>query len=533
MDPLRITRHRGDYLWGSFYIEGADGLIETRDPATGVALDQVPWRLASVQRAIQDASAASSNWGQSPLSDRVRAVHRLRDILDGRRDQFAAVLSRELGKPLWEAQLECIAGVRAIELLLEQCRSLLTPKAHPTTRGTLQRRPMGTVAVLTPYPYPVFSPLQLLLPCLVGGNAVVWKPSSHVPLTSQKLIEAFDAAQLPAGVLSMVQGTRDPIGSALVESPGIDMVVAAGSASLGDTLRDNDDERPLWVQTGGKGWAIVCEDADLDRAAYEIVSGAFLTSGQRCNATSRLLVEREVADELLRRVRALTAKLHIAPPMDPDAFCGPLVDTQARATFQFHLDRYREAGVDFVVEGGVDAQRLSKGMTRRGQAYVAPAIALLNGDLPQGISLPEEIEGPLLVMQVIDDASDAVAAYNSHPYGLAAAIFTKTENRFHELSRDLRAGAVNWNRGTIVASVRFPNAGLRRSGKGAEGNAALLLACTWAQSNLAVNTPFDPSHRVPGMPWPEEMGTVDPSTLATPPFRPDDDTLILAPLNPD
>ncbi len=533
MDPLRITRHRGDYLWGSFYIEGADGLIETRDPATGVALDQVPWRLGSVQRAVLDAAAAAPAWGQSPLSERVRAVHHLRDILDSRREQFAAVLSRELGKPLWEARLECIAGVRAIELLLEQCRSLLTPKAHPTTRGTLQRRPMGTIAVLTPYPYPVFSPLQLLLPCLVGGNAVIWKPSSHVPLTSQKLVEAFDAAQLPNGVLSMVQGPRDPIGSALVESPGVDMVVAAGSASLGDTLRDNDEERPLWVQTGGKGWAIVCADADLDRAAYEIVSGAFLTSGQRCNATSRLMVEREVAEEVLRRIRALTAQLNIAPPTDPDAFCGPLVDSHARASFQFHLDRYKDAGVDFVIDGGVDPARLSEGMTRRGQAYVAPAIALLDGDLPQGISLPEEIEGPLLVLQVIDDAREAVAAYNRHPYGLAAAIFTKTESRFHELARDLRAGAVNWNRGTIVASVRFPNAGLRRSGKGAEGNAALLLACTWAQSNLAVNSPFDPSHRVPGMPWPEEMGTVDPSSLATPPFRPDDDTMILAPLGHD
>ncbi len=533
MDPLRITRHRGDYLWGSFYIEGADGLIETRDPATGVSLDHVPWRLEAVQHAVSDAATAGPDWGQTELSQRVRAVHRLRDILDGRREQFTAVLSRELGKPLWEARLECIAGVRAIELLLEQCRTLLTPKAHPTSRGTLQRRPMGTIAVLTPYPYPVFSPLQLLLPCLVGGNAVIWKPSSHVPLTSQKLAEAFDAAQLPPGVLSMVQGPRDPVGEALVQSEGIDMIVAAGSAALGDVLRDNDEERPLWVQTGGKGWAIVCDDADLDRAAYEIVSGAFLTSGQRCNATSRLLVERDVADELLRRIRALTSHLNIAPPTEPEAFCGPLVDAQARSTFQFHLDRYREAGIDFAVDGGLDSEQLSERMQRRGQAYVAPAIALLNGDMPQGVSLPEEVEGPLLVLRVVGDASEAVDAYNRHPYGLAAAIFTSSESRFQTLARRLRAGAVNWNRGTIVASVRFPNAGLRRSGNGAEGNAALLRACTWSQSNLAVNSPFDPSHRVPGMPWPKEMGTVDPSSLATPPYHPNDDTQILAPLSKD
>jgi len=531
MHPLQITRHRGDYLWGSFYLEGADGSIETRDPATGVALDNVPWRLPAVAAAIHDARIAAPGWEQTELSSRVRAVHRLRDILDSRREQLAAVLSRELGKPVWEARLECIAGVRAIELLLEQCRGLLTPQAHPTTRGTLQRRPMGVIGVLTPYPYPVFSPLQLLLPCLVGGNAVVWKPSSHVPLTSQKLAEAFDSAQLPPGVLSMVQGPREPIGSALVASEGVDMVVAAGSATLGDVLRDNDDERPIWVQTGGKGWAIVCEDADLDRAAYEIVSGAFLTAGQRCNATSRLMVERPVAEELLKRVRALTMNLKISPPTDHDTFCGPLVDAHARSVFQYHLDRYTDAGIEFAVAGGLDSTQLAEAMRRRGQAYVAPSIALLNGELPHGIAIPEEVEGPLLVFQVVGDAEQAVEAYNRHPYGLAAAVFTSSPQRFQSLARGLRAGAVNWNRGTIVASVRFPNAGLRRSGKGAEGNAALLLACTWAQSNLAVNTPFDPSHRVPGMAWPEEMGTIDPTTLTTPPFRPDDDTVIL-PLGP-
>ena len=529
MDPLRITRHRGDYLWGSFYLEGADGMIETRDPATGVALDKVPWRLSAVDAAVRDARLAAPQWERTGLSSRVRAVHRIRDILDARREPFAAVLSRELGKPLWEARLECIAGVRAVELLLEQCRSLLTPQTHPTTRGSLQRRPMGTIAVLTPYPYPIFSPLQLLLPCLVGGNTVIWKPSSYVPLVSQKLTEVFDAAQLPPGVLSMVQGPREPIGRALVSSEGIDMVVAAGSAALGDVLRDNDDERPIWVQTGGKGWAIVCEDADLDRTAYEVVSGAFLTAGQRCNATSRLVVERGVASELLKRVRALTATLNIAPPTDEDAFCGPLVDAHARSVFQYHLDRYSEAGIEFAVEGGVEGGQLAEGMRRRGQAYVSPAIALLNGEFPNGVALPEEVEGPLLVMQVVEDADMAVESYNRHPYGLAAAVFTTSEQRFKHLAGGLRAGSVNWNRGTIVASVRFPNAGLRRSGKGAEGNAALLLASTWAQSHLEVNTRFDPSHRVPGMPWPAEMGTVDPTTIVTPPFRPGDDTIILPP----
>ncbi len=533
MHPSRITRRRGDYLWGSFYVEGADGFIETRDPATGVVLDQVPWRRSAVAQAIEDARAAALPWEESELSERIRVVHRLRDFLDGHREPFAAVLSRELGKPLWEARLECIAGVRAIELLLEQCRALLTPQYHPTTQGTLQRRPMGTIGVLTPYPYPIFSALQLLLPCLVGGNTVVWKPSSYVPLVSQKLAEAFDAAKLPRGVLSMVQGPRDPVGQALVSSKGIDMVVGAGSAALGDVLRDNDDERPVWVQTGGKGWAIVCADADLDRTAYEVVSGAFLTTGQRCNATARLLVERDVADELLTRIRALTTTLKIAPPTETDSFCGPLVDAHAKSVFQFHLDRYAEVGIKFLVGGGLDSTLLPEAMRRRGQAYVAPAIALLDSDLPHGLALPEEVEGPLLVVQVVEDAESAVEAYNAHPYGLAASVFSSSGQRFQQLARKLRAGSVNWNRGTIVASVRFPNTGLRRSGKGAEGNAALLLACTWAQSNLAINRPFDPSHRVPGMPWPEEMGTIDPTTLVTPPFRPGDDTVILPPAEGD
>ncbi|MBJ94821.1 MAG: hypothetical protein CMP23_10170 [Rickettsiales bacterium] len=533
MDPLGITRHRGDYLWGSFYREGADGLIETRDPATGVSLDQVPWRRASVDSAIEDGNKSAPSWSRKPLSDRIRAIHRLRDLMDGRRERFAEVISREMGKPLWEARLECIAAVRAIELLLEQCRGLLTPKSHPTTRGVLLRRPMGTIAVLTPYPYPIFSPLQLLLPCLVGGNTVIWKPSSLVPLSSQKLTEAFDAVQLPAGTFSLVQGPRDPIGNALITDERVDMVVAAGSPELGARLRKLGRNRPHWVQSGGKGWAIVCEDADLDRAAYEIVTGAFLTSGQRCNATSRLLVERSAAEPLLKRVRALTMALNIAPPTDPDGFCGPLVDETAQHDFEQQLLEYREAGIEFVIEGGSASPLLNKRMRRRGQSYVGPAIGLLNGDFPADLRAPEEIDGPLLILQVVGDASEAIDAYNKHPYGLAASVFTQSEARFQELARDLRAGSVNWNRGTIVASVRFPNAGLRSSGMGAEGNAALLLACTWPQSNLSINGRFDPSQRVPGMPWPAEMGIVDPSSLATPPFRPDDDTMMLPPLKND
>ena len=521
MDPTLITRHAGDYLWGSFFREGADGAFETSDPATGVLLDRVPWRVQAVHTAVADARASSEMWGTRPLSDRIAIAREFRDLLSARRGALAAMLSREMGKPLWEATLECVATVRAIDLLIDSTEAIVSDQPHPSGTGMLRRRPLGVVAVVTPYPYPVYGPVQTLLPVLLGGNCAVWKPSSQDHLTSQKMVEAFDAARVPAGVLSMVQGPRDPIGATLVGHEGIDLVVGQCSASTGDAIGElaSTDRQPR-LQTGGKGWAIVCADADLDRAAYDIVTGAFLTAGQRANATSRVLVERAVARPLLKRVVALAASLNIGPPSSDESFCGPLVDTRRKRAFDSDLRRYARAGVEFPLEGG--SSKLESHLRRRGQCYVSPAIALIDGgQVPPKVALPEEIDGPFLLAALVDDAETAARLYNAHPYGLAAAVFTESQVRFEQLAAMLRAGAVNWNRGTIVASARYPNAGLERSGGGAEANEGLLRACTWPQSTLSAAGRFDPSHRVPGMGWPSEMGVVDPSSLTTPPYAPE------------
>lgn len=522
MDRTLITRHRGDYLWGSFYKHGSDGSFATSDPATGIALDQVPYRVTAIDEAIRDGHAALPAWSGRALADRVSIVRELREILSARRGAIAAMVSREMGKALWEANLECVATVRAIDLLLDAAAEVLTDRPHPSGTGMLRRRPLGVVAAITPYPYPVYGPLQVLLPIILGGNTVVWKPSSQVPLTSQKLAEAFDAARVPPGVLSMVQGPREPIGTALVGHEGIDMVVGSGTAETGDSIAKlSQGRRDPWFQGGGKGWAIVCADADLDRAAYDVVTGAFLTTGQRANATSRVYVERSVARPFLKRVVALSATLIVSNPANDDAFCGPLVDSARKRAFEAALRRYDREGIEFPLEGG--SGQLPANLRRRGQCYVGPAIALVEGALPGKLPLPEDVQGPLLVACLVDTAEEAAELYEAHPYGLAAAVFTESQVRFEGLSGMLRAGAVNWNRGTIVASARYPNAGLARSGRGAEANDGLLRACTWPQSTLSAVGRFDPSHRVPGMGWPTEMGVIDPSSLRTPPYRPSDD----------
>jgi acyl-CoA reductase-like NAD-dependent aldehyde dehydrogenase len=368
----------------------------------------------------------------------------------------------------------------------------------------MRRRPVGALGVITPYPYPIFGAIQQLVPALIAGNTLVWNCSHHVPLSSQKLAEVFDSARLPPGVLSLVQGPRDPVGRALITNPGLDMVLAAGSAEMGEVVRrTTSTARPPWIQTGGKGWAIICRDADLDRAAYEVVTSAFLTTGQRCNATSRVMVERRVSAAFLKRVVALTRSLNIGAPGDAETFCGPLAGRKLKQNFDTRLKRFARAGVEFPVEGG--SGELDESLRRRGQCYVAPAIAVVEGALPPKAPLPEEVQGPLLVACLVDDSESAARAFNAHPYGLAAAIFTSSEARFRYLASVVRAGAVNWNRGTTVASARYPNAGLGRSGHGAETNVGLLHACTWPQSSLAASGPFDPSYRVPGMDWPEEM----------------------------
>lgn len=506
MDTTLLARHRGDFLWGSFFQHGADGIVESVDPSTGLVLDKVPWRAAAVDAAVQDAQIGVTTWMSTPLPERHARLVEVRGFLAARQNALASMISREMGKPLWEAELECAAAVRAVDLILEEGLRLLTPVQHPSAPGVLRRRPVGVVAVLSPFPYPVFGALQLLVPPLLAGNAVVWKPSSMIPLTSQRLVESFESAKFPRGVFSMVQGPRDPVGQKLASHPWVDMVVGAGDAWLGDALREyGQDGRRIWCQTGGKAWAIVGADADLDRAAYEVVTSAFLTAGQRANSTSRVLVERRVARAFLKRVVTLTQGLKVGAPTDGNIFCGPLANNALRRRFHVWLKEFADRGIEFAVEGGTG--QLPANLRKRGQCYVAPAIAVVEGALPEDGPQPEDVEGPLLVATLVDRAEDAVEAYNRHPFGLAASIFCRDPARFEALAAAVSAGCVNWNRGTIVASARFPNAGLRRSGQGAEGNASLMLACTWPQATLgaAVGT-FDPTHRVPGMPWPADFG---------------------------
>ena len=527
MDQTLLTRHKGDYLAGSFFQAGADGLVVDVDPATGVPLDTVPYRADAVDEAVADASDATGAWGSARVEQRCDILRRIRDVLESRRGALAAMLSREMGKTLWEANLECVASVRAIDLLLEQAPAILCEQAHPTARGSLRRRSLGVVAAITPAPYPVYGPIQLLVPALLAGNAVVWKPSSGVPLTSQKLAEVFDGGRIPERILSMVQGPRDPIGHALVQHADVDLVLATGDRTAMDAVRSARGRRGVWTQNGGKGWVIVCADADLDRAAYEVVTGAFLSSGQRCNATSRVIVERSVAREFLRRVVALTNGVTVGPPSDVDTFSGPLSDGAMLGAFEHVLKQWSKAGISFPVEGG--RTPLAKNLRHKGQCYAAPAIALVDEPLPSRLVAPEEVEGPLLLARLVDDAEQAARDYNQHAYGLAAAVFTESELRFSGLAQIIEAGAVNWNRGTIVASARYPNAALRASGYGAEANSELMRVCTWPQSSLGAMGRFNPAHRVPGMAWPEAMGVIDPSSVSTPPYRPDDETTEILP----
>lgn len=512
--------HKGDYLRGSFYQETGDGFVTDVDPSTGVVLDRIPYRELAVDEAVTAATEASRRWRHCKVDERAAFLLRVRTVLGSKRDLLAHMIARELGKPVWEAMLECAAAERSVDLLIEQGREILSSKTHPTALGSIERSPLGVAAVISPSPYPVYGAIQLILPCLLGGNTVVWKPSSLVPLTSQLVAMCLDSARIPAGVFSMVQGSRNPIGQRLCQHPGVHVVLGAGSPRMGRKVRAAlSDSKPVSLQSGGKGWAIVCADADLDRAAYEIVSGAFLTAGQRCNATSRVLVERTVARDLLTRVVALMRGLHIGNPQERDVFCGPLASDLLKQRFILHLQDWANAGVEFAVEGGPG--QLPPTLQRDGQCYVAPALTIIeSGEVPSSLVSPEEIEGPLLVAHVVDSAEEAAERYNAHPFGLSAAIFTADERRFTGLARLLQAGSVNWNRGTIVASARFPNTALGRSGFGASSNAALLYNCTFPQSRLGAGGQFDPSHRVPGMAWPAEMGQSDPSAAATPTYVP-------------
>ena len=504
----RLLR-RGDYIWGSFIKpERVDGYVVGVNPGDrSDILGRFPFSESAVDDAVGAALRGSRVWREGSMSQRAQALRRYREHLGRYRDYFAALITRETGKPLWESRQEVLAAMRSIDLLLEDGLGLLEPRILDQKEARSDYRPRGVVAILAPYVMPLLLPTLQVAAALLAGNTVVFKPSKFTPGVGQGVAELIDRCRLPRGAFNLVQGSGSAIGQRLATHPGIDALLFSGSFQTAMAIRRATSERPelpTLYQCGGKGAAIVLDDCDLDRTVYELTVGAFLTGGQRYNSTGRVFVVKEVFDAVTEQLARRAAHLRVGYGFDDDILFGPLISENFRT-------RYRRYGRTLLARGHtplLEAGNLEVA-GRRG-FYVQPSLYWANWQNGHGF-LNEEPPGPCLLLYRVEDWEEAVTLHNQLVYRVSTSLFTDpTAARTEQVLNRLKTGAVNLNRGTIGASLRLPSVGLGRSSNGIASGIDLLRFLSTPRATLAETRPFDPSQVVPGLGWDD----LDPGTDA-------------------
>ncbi|TAJ64999.1 succinylglutamate-semialdehyde dehydrogenase [Brevundimonas sp.] len=432
--------------------------MKSIDPATGETVwEGAAASPAEVRAAADRARAAFPDWADRPRQDRVDAVKRYQAVLKARAPAMAETISRETGKALWETTAELGAMAGKVDISIRAYDERTGERTAETGFGhaTLRHRPHGVAAVLGPFNFPGHLPNGHIVPALLAGDTVVFKPSEETPLIGQLMAEAFAEADLPDGVVNVVQGGRDT-GAALLDS-GIDALMFTGSGAAGAHFRRKFADDPhviLALELGGNNPLVVWDAADAEAVAGIVVQSAFVTTGQRCSCARRLIVpEGPQGDAIIEAVNAMVDRLILAPwNSTPEPYAGPLISVKAaEAALKALQDR---------IDMGAKVIRASGPVGNLPGAFVKPAIIDVTGvDVPD-----EEMFAPFLSVTRVASFGDAVAAANATRYGLSAGLVSDDPANWDRFIRRIRAGVVNFNRPTTGAAGDMPFGGLGASG---------------------------------------------------------------------
>jgi acyl-CoA reductase-like NAD-dependent aldehyde dehydrogenase len=443
----------------------AASIFPTRSPIDGAPLPDIEATdPASVAAVVERARAAQKGWAESSIRERADVIAKVKRRILSRAEEIAALVHKECGKPIEEAALAEVLPnadlvaywTSSIEELLEGAPVELDPLSYPGKIGRIEREPRGVVGLITPWNYPVAIPLRTLIPALLAGNAVVFKPSEITP-RSGELVASLFKGLLPEGVLSVVQGGGD-VGAALVDA-GIDACVFTGSVATGRKIAVRCAEHliPCSLELGGKDAAIVLRDANLERTARGLIWGAFTNAGQNCASIERAYVERPIADKLIERVVALTKELR------PGVDTAVLTTERQCSVVRRHLDEAVASGGEVLVGGAPEAGSL---------AFQPTVVRLTSEDTAL---LKEETFGPILPIVVVESEEEAIERANATRFGLTTSIWTKRINHAQVIARRLRSGVVTINNhGFTAALPEAPWTGTGDSGFGVTNSAHAL-----------------------------------------------------------
>jgi succinate-semialdehyde dehydrogenase/glutarate-semialdehyde dehydrogenase len=444
------------FIDGAF-VEAASGrTVEALSPGSGEVIGLVAEAdRQDAGRAVAAAQTAFSAWSRATAFERAAAMHRVAEACERRRDELARALTLDQGKPLqaesYDEVDEVIAMWHAAAEDGLRLEGAIPPSSAPGKRVLLMRRPVGTVAVVTPWNWPYTMPAEIVAPALASGNTVVWVPASSTSMCSGVLAQCVAEADLPPGVFNFLCGPGAVVGDELVSHPAVAAVGFIGSTETGLKIARSAAGKRLLLEMGGNGPMVVLDDADLDAAAQAAITGCFLCAGQSCTAGERLLVHEAVREEFVARLAVLARdQVRLGDPFSDQTTLGPLNNEGVAAKMDEHVQDALARGAHAVCGG------------KRAEGFPTdlywPA-TILDGVPSDALAAGEETFGPIAPTVSISSLEEAIRLTNSSPYGLLAAIFTGDLKRGLRYADEARAGLVNINETTNYWENHLPFGG--------------------------------------------------------------------------
>jgi succinylglutamic semialdehyde dehydrogenase len=447
--------HRLDELPDVVERAGVSKTLVSTDPSTGTEI----WsgKAGDAAAEVAAARAAFPAWAAHSPSFRVEALRRFANVVRKKEAEFATLISRETGKPFWEARTEVGAVINKVQISVDAYAER-TPQRKMEADGNriaVRHKPHGVLAVLGPYNFPAHLPNGHIVPALIAGNAVVFKPSEKTPATGEFLVRCLHEAKIPEGLVRLLIGGPDE-GKALAAEDGIDGLLFTGSARAGMSLHKQFAETPhkiLALELGGNNPLVVWDSKHVEAAAVIAVQSAYLSAGQRCTAARRLIVEDGKQEKLLDAIQSVIGRIIIGEPFaEPPPFMGPVIDMDS-------ADRIQEQWLELMMKGGRPLVHLDR--RSNGRPFLTPALI----DVTEARDRPdEEIFGPVLQVIRVKDFDAAIAEANNTRFGLAASLIGGSPAMYDKFWANVRAGVINWNKPTNGAPSNAPFGGIGLSG---------------------------------------------------------------------
>jgi acyl-CoA reductase-like NAD-dependent aldehyde dehydrogenase len=466
---------------GGEWVDAASGeTFESRSPATGELIGTFPRSgREDVDRAVEAARAAYAEWRLVPAPARGEVLYRFGQLVREHKEELSLLMSREMGKVLPEAGGDVQEAIDMSFYMAGEGRRLFghtTPSELRDKFNMSVRMPIGVIGVITPWNFPIAIPSWKVAPALVCGNTVVFKPATDTPLLGERFVELLVEAGVPRGVVNVVHGGGGTVGERLVEHPDVPVITLTGSRETGVAVMKAaaDNLKRIHLELGGKNAIVVLDDADLDLAVEGIVWSAFGTSGQRCTAASRVVVQRRVYAALQAKLVAAAERLRLGPGWEEETDVGPVINRSALEKIHSYTGIGRDEGAKLLAGGEIaTGNGLDQGFFYRPTIFA---------DVEPGMRIAqEEIFGPTTALVPVDDFDEAIRVANGVRYGLSSSIFTRDVNKAFRAMRDLETGITYVNAGTIGAEVHLPFGGTKDTGNGHReaGQAALEVFTEW------------------------------------------------------